>query len=119
MAAQVQLGRIGVWTLGTPPAAVARSLEALGYGAIWIGGSPGGHLEGVEHTLAATSHIAVATGIVNIWADDPATIAASHHRLTDTYPGRFLLGIGAGHRESVSHYNPAVRRAVPLSRWPR
>jgi len=46
----------------------------------------------------------VATGIVNIWKDDPATIAASYHRLADAYPGRFLLGIGAGHPEASSQY---------------
>jgi len=99
-----ELGKVGVW-VGTPPRAeLARGLDELGYGAIWIGGSQGGELEGVERTLAATSRVTVATGIVNIWKDDPATIAASYHRLADAYPGRFLLGIGAGHPEAVSRY---------------
>jgi probable F420-dependent oxidoreductase len=88
-----------------PPAAeLARGLEQLGYGAIWIGGSQGGRLEGVETTLAATSRLTVATGVVNIWKDDAASIAASYHRLADRYPGRFLLGVGAGHPEAVSQY---------------
>jgi probable F420-dependent oxidoreductase len=59
---------------------------------------------GVERTLAATRQITVATGIVNIWKDDPATIAASYHRLADAYAGRFLLGVGAGHPEATSRY---------------
>ena len=99
-----ELGKIGVWLRGQPSPELARGLDDLGFGAIWIGGSPGGQLEGVERTLAATSRLTVATGIVNIWKDEPATIAASYHRLSDAYPGRFLLGIGAGHPEAASQY---------------
>jgi len=104
MSERPELGRIGVWIGGPPSPELARGLDELGYGAIWIGGSPGGDLEGVESTLAATNRITVATGIVNIWRDDPATIVASYHRLADTYPGRFLLGVGAGHPEATSRY---------------
>lgn len=99
-----ELGKIGVWTGGTPATQLARGVEELGYGAIWIGGSPGGDLEGVERTLAATDRITVATGIVNIWKDDPETIAASYHRLAERHPGRFFLGVGAGHPEATSQY---------------
>lgn len=100
----IDLGPVGVW-LGRPPGAeLAAGLEELGFGAIWIGGSPGGDLAGVRDTLAATSRIVVATGIVNIWNDEPAGIAAAFHRLTSAYPGRFVLGIGAGHREATSEY---------------
>src|SRR5438128_1505696 len=99
-----ELGKIGVWTGGPPSRELARALDDLGFGAIWIGGSPGGDLAGVERTLAATSRLTVATGIVNIWKDDAATIAASYHRVADAYPGRFLLGIGAGHPEAASQY---------------
>jgi probable F420-dependent oxidoreductase len=99
-----ELGKIGVWIGGPPSTELARGLDELGYGAIWIGGSQGGELEGVERTLAATRRLTVATGIVNIWKDDPSTIAASYHRLADAYPGRFLLGVGAGHPEAISQY---------------
>ncbi|MEP7177855.1 MAG: LLM class F420-dependent oxidoreductase, partial [Pseudonocardiales bacterium] len=78
--------------------------DELGYGAVWIGGSPGGELEDVERTLAVTARLTVATGIVNIWKDDPARIAASYHRIAAAHPGRFLLGIGAGHPEAISEY---------------
>jgi len=97
-----ELGRIGVWghaSVLTPQ--VAAGLEGLGYGAIWVGGSPSGDLDSVEALLAATSSIAVATGIVNIWTADAVTVAASYHRLATRYPGRFLLGVGTGHREAV------------------
>ena len=100
-----ELGRIGVWIGGGGPSTdLARGLDELGYGAIWVGGSPGGELEGVERILAATTQLTVATGIVNVWKDDPSTIAASYHRLAAAFPGRFLLGIGAGHPEAVSRY---------------
>ena len=99
-----KLGKVGVWIGGPPSPELARGLDELGFGAIWIGGSPGGNLDGVERTLAATSRLTVATGIVNIWKDDPTTIAASYHRLADAYPVRFLLGIGVGHPEATSQY---------------
>jgi probable F420-dependent oxidoreductase len=99
-----ELGKIGVWISSPPSPELARGLDELGYGAIWIGGSQGGELEGVERTLAATNRLTVATGIVNIWKDDPTRIAASYHRLADAYPGRFLLGVGAGHPEATSQY---------------
>jgi probable F420-dependent oxidoreductase len=98
------LGRIGAWISKPPSPDLAQGLDELGYGAIWIGGSQGGALDGVERTLAATSRLTVATGIVNIWKDDAATIAASYHRLAAAYPERFLLGVGAGHPEAISQY---------------
>ena len=83
---------------------LAAEVERLGYGAIWIGGSPGGDLRIVEDLLDATDHIAVATGIVNVWKDDAATIAASYHRIAARHPDRFLLGIGIGHPEATQEY---------------
>jgi probable F420-dependent oxidoreductase len=84
--------------------AFARSLERLGYGAIWIGGSPDGDLGIVDELLDATETITIATGIVNIWKDAPEPVAASFHRIEARHPGRFLLGIGVGHPEATGHY---------------
>jgi probable F420-dependent oxidoreductase len=98
-------GTVGVWRHSsrlTP--ALVKELEALGYGRIWIGGSPDGDLVSAEQVLDATSTIGVATGIVNIWKDDARTVAASFHRLERSHPGRFLLGVGAGHREHNGGY---------------
>jgi len=103
--AGVERGTVGVWrhSSGLTPA-LASELEQLGYGRIWIGGSPDGDLVSVEQVLDATSTVGVATGIVNIWKDDARTVAASFHRLERSHPGRFLLGIGAGHREADGEY---------------
>jgi probable F420-dependent oxidoreductase len=100
-----QLGRFGVWrsvSLVTPD--LARSLEGLGFGALWLGGSPSGDLAVVDELLSATTTLIVATGIVNIWQSDPHEVAASFARIEGAYPGRFLLGVGAGHREATKDY---------------
>ena len=94
----VELGRYGFWRrqAGFTPE-LAREVEALGFGAIWIGGSPPADLTEVEGLLAATDRIAIATGIVNMWASPAAEVAASYHRIAARHPGRFLLGVGIGH----------------------
>ncbi len=101
----VELGRVGVWRRRdqlTPR--LAREIEALGYGAIWIGGSPPADLFLAQELLDATTRLAVATGIVNMW-DAPATdVAASYHRVAAAHPGRFLLGVGIGHPEATREY---------------
>ena len=108
------IGRIGIWTsyraIGEENAGAAAALaERLGYGALWLGGSP--RLPTLRPLLAATERIVIATGIVNIWAyEDPAVLAAEHSELAAEFPGRLLLGIGIGHPEANSVY------AKPLSK---
>ncbi|PRX47495.1 putative F420-dependent oxidoreductase [Prauserella shujinwangii] len=102
----VNLGKIGIWRRadGLNPH-LAAEVEELGYGAIWIGGSPPADLELAETLLNATSRIVVATGIVNVWTADAETVARSYQRLATTYPGRFLLGVGVGHPEATQEYH--------------
>src|ERR1044072_8490593 len=102
---RTERGQVGLWrhSSGLTPEVVAE-VEALGYGTIWVGGSPPGDLAVVEHLLDTTQHIAVATGIVNVWKDDAATVGASYHRITARHPGRFLLGLGIGHPEATREY---------------
>jgi probable F420-dependent oxidoreductase len=110
-----ELGRFGVWRRDVDLSPdLAAGLEQLGYGAVWVGGSPAGDLSVPDVLLAATRDLVVATGIVNIWQDDAATVARSYHRLEGRYPGRFLLGIGAGHREASAEY---VRPYDALQRY--
>ena len=101
----IELGKVGIWrhSSGLTPEVVAE-VEALGYGTIWVGGSPPGDLDFVEGLLDTTQHIAVATGIINVWKDDAATVGASFHRVTARHPGRFLLGLGIGHPEASGEY---------------
>jgi probable F420-dependent oxidoreductase len=96
------LAKIGVWrSAASLSPELALTLERLGYGAIWIGGSPGGDLRLAEQLLDATTTLTVATGIVNIWKDGAQPLAASYHRIQARHPGRFLLGIGVGHPEAT------------------
>ncbi|MCV7260557.1 LLM class F420-dependent oxidoreductase [Mycobacterium shimoidei] len=97
------LGRFGSFGRGVTPQQ-AKEIEALGYGAVWVGGSPPAELEWVEPILEATTTLQVATGIVNIWTAPAPQVAESFHRIDKAYPGRFLLGIGVGHREAHSEY---------------
>jgi len=102
---QERLGRFGVWRgawQATP--ALAVKLEELGYGALWLGGSPDGDLVIVDELLDATTGLTVGTSIVNIWKDDPVVVAESFRRIDSRHPGRFILGIGAGHPEATQQY---------------
>ncbi|MFD2471056.1 TIGR03620 family F420-dependent LLM class oxidoreductase [Amycolatopsis silviterrae] len=110
---KIGLRGYGVWQVGafTTPA-MAAEIEELGYSGLWLGG-PGVDLAGIDELLAATESLVVGSSVVNVWRGDPSVLAASYQRVTSRFPGRFVLGIGAGHREqSVGYERPmdAVRR---------
>ena len=103
------VGKFGVFTLGgvisggaTPEQ--AQEIERLGYGTLWVAGSPPAGLSFAEPLLEATTSLKLATGIVNIWSADAKPVAESFHRINTAYPGRFVLGIGAGHPEHTEEY---------------
>ncbi|BDY30011.1 MULTISPECIES: LLM class F420-dependent oxidoreductase [Mycolicibacterium] len=98
------LGRYGVWTFGAVKPEQAVEIERLGYGAVWVGGSPAGDLNYVEPILERTETLQVATGIINVWTAKAEEVAEAYHRVEDAYPGRFLLGIGIGHPEHTEEY---------------
>ncbi|KUI25770.1 LLM class F420-dependent oxidoreductase [Mycobacterium sp. IS-1742] len=97
------LGTFGVFGRAVTPAQ-AREIEALGYGAVWVGGSPPAELDWVEPILDHTTTLQIATGIVNIWTAAAGPVAESFHRIEAAHPGRFLLGIGVGHPEAHQAY---------------
>jgi probable F420-dependent oxidoreductase len=109
----IELGKVGIWRhpSGLTPE-IAAEAEALGYGAIWLGGSPDGDLSVVDPLLDATDRIVVGTSIVNVWKDDAATVAAAWHRLSARYPDRFLLGLGIGHPEATQEYQKPYDKLV-------
>lgn len=104
----ITLGAFGVFGLfhqwEQVTAAQLRDIEALGYDAIWAGGSPPAELDWVEPILEPTETLKVVTGIVNIWSAAAGQVAESFHRIEAAHPGRFLLGIGAGHPELIAEY---------------
>lgn len=108
-----RLGRFGVWRGVTQVTAdLAANLERFGFGALWLGSSPGADLGVVDELLGATSRLVVATGIVNMWDSDPGQVAASFARISSAHPGRFLLGVGAGHREATRQYDKPYEALV-------
>ena len=107
----MELGGVGVWWSGSwnlgddASVDVAAELEGLGYSALW---SSGGFKPGLstrfERLLAATSHLAVLSGIVSIWATPADEAGRAVTDLDARFPGRFHLGIGASHAPIVEHY---------------
>jgi probable F420-dependent oxidoreductase len=103
----VRLGRIGVWTSYRPfgierAAEAAKLVEQLGYGTWWVGGSP--HVPDIRPVLEATSTLVAATGILNVWANEPGETAGADAAVREDFPARFMLGIGIGHREATTEY---------------
>ncbi|TDE26699.1 LLM class F420-dependent oxidoreductase [Actinomadura sp. 6K520] len=110
---KIDLGRLGIWRPWNElDAELAEDVEDLGYGTIWIGGSPRGDLKVAERLLAATDRIVIATGIVNMWTTPAEEVAGSYHRLNDAYGGRFLLGAGIGHPEATQEYRSPYETIV-------
>jgi len=115
----MELGKVGIWWSGSwelksdVALNVAGEIESLGYGAIW---SSGGFNQGLsrrfERLLSATKHIAVASGVVNVWRAAPDDLAAAAAALNERYPGRFLLGIGASHAALIENYARPYSRVV-------
>lgn len=106
-----RLGRVGVWIGGMLAVdaeherAAAGRIEALGYGSLFTGEVVGGK-EAFAHQgllLASTERMVIGTGIANVWARHPATMAGGAATLGDAYPGRFILGIGVSHAPVVEH----------------
>jgi probable F420-dependent oxidoreductase len=109
----LNLGAVGLWARHsrvTPK--VASELERLGYSAIWLGDSPAAELDVVDPLLDATERLVVGTSIVNVWTAAAKPVAESFHRLEADFPGRFVLGIGAGHRENNEDYRKPYEALV-------
>jgi len=113
----MRLGEFGVWTtyhaIGEEnPGEAAKLLEDLGFGTLWLGGSP--RLPALRPPLEATDRLVLATGILNVWASEPERVASDFAELETRFPGRVLLGIGIGHPEATSHYRKLIREASQL-----
>jgi probable F420-dependent oxidoreductase len=104
----VPLGQVGIWRRHQEGTGPVGEIEALGFGALWLGGSPS--LAEARPFLEATSTLTVATGILNVWRHQPAEVAAGHAELRGDFGDRFLLGIGIGHPEATSEYKKPLAK---------
>src|SRR3984957_4424941 len=105
----MDIGKVGVWFfLDAMPAAesaeFAKKVEKLGYRVLWIpeavGREPFAH---AAYLLSHTERLSIATGIANIWARDPMTMAAASKTVAELSGNRFLLGIGVSHKPLVTN----------------
>jgi probable F420-dependent oxidoreductase len=104
----MNIGRIGIWRRHQEGLDGVAEIEALGFGTLWVGGSPS--LEQVQPFLERSSAMTVATGILNVWQHEPADVAAQRAQLARAFPGRFLLGIGVGHPEATAQYESPLAK---------
>ncbi|MFI5721298.1 LLM class F420-dependent oxidoreductase [Streptomyces cyaneofuscatus] len=106
-------GRVGIWsgalhgsrTDDTGRKAIAEAvaeLEELGYGTLWIGGSPSP--DDAAAVVDATRTVTVATGILNIWSHTAEEVAARIATVEEAARGRFVLGLGVSHGPLVPQY---------------
>jgi probable F420-dependent oxidoreductase len=136
----MDIGKVGVWFfLDAMPAAesaeFAKKVEKLGYRALWIpeavGREPFAH---AAYLLSHTERLTLATGIANIWARDPMTMAAASKTVAELSGGRFILGIGVSHEPLVKgvrghsydkpysymkEYLPKMKNALYLAPQPK
>lgn len=117
----MELSGVGIWSQQlrygdkAQSAEAAAELEELGYTALWIpdvGQTP--VLDSVDHLLSATNDIVIATGILNLWMNEPDDVAASYRSLTAAHGDRFLMGIGVSHAPLIDSTEPG-RYRKPLA----
>jgi probable F420-dependent oxidoreductase len=118
------IGRIGVFSVPleviprVQAVAFATELEELGYGAVWTGEGLGTRemFTNAAVILAGTRRIAFCAGIANIWGRDAVTTVTATRTLEESFPGRFLLGLGISHREQVDPRGHAYAKPMQLMR---
>lgn len=112
-----RLGRVGIWlpsltAAGRSPAATATAVEALGYGALWVGGgavAPDA-FDQLGEAVRATTSLVVATGIANVWSRPAGELAAAAEGVARLRPGGFLLGLGISHQPLVERLGQVYER---------
>jgi probable F420-dependent oxidoreductase len=102
----VDVGRFGIWSSklregGDEAVEAVGELDRLGFGAVWFGMAS---VPAAGELLAASSRIAVATGILSIWQHEAALVAEQAAAVEDRHPGRLLLGLGVSHAPLAKDY---------------
>ncbi|KUI28634.1 LLM class F420-dependent oxidoreductase [Mycobacterium sp. IS-1496] len=101
--------RIGVWWASetwsiTDAQDVAREIEALGFGSLFIPEVTGKEcLTQSAAFLAATDRLVIGTGIANIHIRLPSAAETGGRTLGALHPNRFVLGLGVSHAPLVEH----------------
>ena len=98
--------RIGVAVNGHDANEIVRTikyLEEIGIQAAWLttGGAGRDGLTVFAAAAIQTSHILLGTSIIPTWPRHPVSVAQQVRVLEELAPGRFRLGIGPSHRDSM------------------
>ena len=96
--------------------ALAQAAEHKGYTSFWV--TEGGARDSISQLGAlavGTSRIKLGTGIVNIFSRTPSLMALTASTLAELSNGRFILGLGAGHKFAIEGYH-GVPFARPVAR---
>ncbi|NHN42835.1 LLM class flavin-dependent oxidoreductase [Halorubellus sp. JP-L1] len=90
--------------------------ETLGYESVWTAEGQGRTAFGkLERWATVTDEIGLATGIVNVYARTPATLAQAAATLDAHSDGRAILGLGVAHPGVVEEFH-GVEFDRPLAR---
>ena len=104
-----KLEKVGVWAYpSTLSPTSVNELEQLGYSGLWLADTKA-DLDEVDRLLAATERMVVGSYIINVWSAPAEAVAEAFHRIDAAFPGRFVLGIGAGHQEVNRDYRTPIQ----------
>ena len=73
----------------------ARTVEKLGYSALWVPEGAGREtFSHASYLLAATQRLVLAAGIANVFMREPSTAIRAARTLAERFEERFILGLG-------------------------
>jgi len=101
---------------GTDDLNLVQSIEEWGYESVWALEGQGKSAFGkLERWTTVTDEIGLGTGIVNVFARSPTSIAQSIATLDDHSDGRAFLGLGTAHPGVVTDFQ-GIEFERPLAR---
>jgi probable F420-dependent oxidoreductase len=116
----MNIGALGVihnldFLTGAEATRFARTVEELGYGALWIGEVVAGRdpFALAAHLLSNTRRIVIGTTAANVWKREPLAMIGAGRTLAELYPDRFVLGVGVSHEFLLSRYR--IHHEKPLT----
>lgn len=101
-------GPLGLGFLGTPTVPemvrLARRAEERGFASVWVAETRFRRdaVTVAAAIAAATRHVRVATGLVNVYTRNPVLLAVTAASLDELSGGRFILGVGTGSEELLA-----------------
>lgn len=102
----ILLGQHAYDMQGKPLAELATSIEALGYESVWLLDSfSRDPFIAASFILGSTTTLKVGTGVATVYSRDAMAATQARETLSDYYPGRFLMGLGASNEVIVSMRN--------------